>query len=110
MAAKKASYKDILSMAQRYGVADNALFISAAARYTALVDEIATMQARVKADGPMVPKQIMSGDSNMVAHPLINLISKHSDTANKTLGQMLDIVVRLGHKDEPDAGAAFNCD
>lgn len=100
MAARKISYKDIMTLAEHYGVEKNAFFVSAAKRYLEQVEIISKMQAQVKQDGIMISHTNVKGVDNVDMHPLVSQIPKHTDTANKTLALMLDIVIKLGKEPE----------
>ena len=93
-------YKTIMALAQQYGVADNVLFASAAERYVQQMDLIREMRAKVLSEGLMMESLNTNRDAKREAHPLIAQISKYQDTSNKTLGQMVDIIIRLGQKPE----------
>ena len=109
MPRKMMSYKDIMAMAARYGVDKNALFVSAARRYDDQVKLIEKLRKQLEDDGLMVEHVNVKGDSNSDIHPLVAQLPKHSDTANKTLSVMLDIVTKLGKKDDESA-VSFDVD
>ena len=60
------------------------------------LDLIDQLQKDIKAIGLTVEKTNVNGDKNIDANPLVSQLPKYNDTANKTLGVMLDIIQRLG--------------
>jgi len=96
MAKKKLSYDDIMALAESYGVKDNILFASASQRYIGQLEMIENIQADLKDRGLMVEHTNVKGDVNIDMNPLASQLPKYNDTANKTLGVMLDIIQKLG--------------
>jgi hypothetical protein len=96
MAKKKLSFDEIMRLAEDYGVKDNVLFSSAAARYAGQVEMIEKIQEDLRDRGLMIIKTNVNGDDVPIANPLAAQLPKYNDTANKTLGVMLDIIGKLG--------------
>ena len=96
MAKKKLTYNDIMALAESYGVKDNILFASASQRYLGQIEMIESIQADLKARGLMIEHTNVKGDINIDMNPLASQLPKYNDTANKTLGVMLDIIQKLG--------------
>ena len=96
MARKKLSYKDIMALADQYGVKDNVLFVSAAERYASQLEMIRKMREELDRDGLIMEVIGSTGQKKFEAHPMAVQLPKYNDTANKTLGVMLDIIQRLG--------------
>ena len=95
MAKQKLSFDEIMELADQYGVKDNVLFVSAAERYAGQVEMIRAMQADLA--GGLLMKTVGSmGQEKIETNPLVAQLPKYNDTANKTLGVMLDIIQRLG--------------
>ena len=95
MAKKKLSYKEIMDLAEQYGVKDNVLFVSAADRYAGQIQIIEEMQESVS-KGLLMKSVGSMGQEKIETNPLVVQLPKYNDTANKTLGVMLDIIQRLG--------------
>ena len=95
MAKQKLSFDEIMKLAEQYGVKDNVLFVSAADRYAGQIQIIEEMQESVR-DGLMMKTVGSKGQEKVEANPLVAQLPKYNDTANKTLGVMLDIIARLG--------------
>lgn len=96
MAKVKNSYSEILELADRYGVKDNVLFVSAAKRYDGQVEMIQNIEKELRENGMVITKVNTNGDEVPMANPMAGQLPKYNDTANKTLGVMLDIISKLG--------------
>ena len=95
MARAKMSFDEIMKLADQYGVKDNVLFVSAADRYAGQIAIIQEMQKSV-ADGLLMTTTGSRGQEKIETNPLVAQLPKYNDTANKTLGVMLDIIGKLG--------------
>ena len=96
MAKQKLSFDDIMKLADQYGVKDNVLFVSAADRYAEQMKIIEKMQEDLDKRGLVLMIVGSQGQQKIEANPLAAQLPKYNDTANKTLGVMLDIIARLG--------------
>ena len=95
MAKQKLSFDEIMELADQYCVKDNVLFVSAAKRYDGQIRIIEEMQESVA--GSLLMSTVGSkGQEKIETNPLVAQLPKYNDTANKTLGVMLDIIGRLG--------------
>lgn len=103
MAVKKVTYAKLMEMAERYGVSDNALFISAANQYLVQQKVIEMIRKELAAEeSVVVTKEYVKDRENVYVNPMVRELPKHSDSANKTLQVMLDIIVKLG-REKPQA-------
>ena len=96
MTKKKPTFDEIMELAETYGVKDNVLFVSASKRYAGQIEMIEKIEEDLRDRGLMVEKINVKGDTNVDANPLVSQLPKYNDTANKTLGVMLDIIQKLG--------------
>ena len=96
MAKQKLSFNDIMKLADQYGVKDNVLFVSAADRYAGQMEMIRKIQEDLSETGLIFEVIGSTGQKKIEAHPMVAQLPKYNDTANKTLGVMLDIIARLG--------------
>ena len=96
MAKKKPTLDEIMDLAKTYGVDDNVLFVSASKRYAGQIEMIEGIEEDLRSRGLMVGKINVKGNINVDANPLVSQLPKYNDTANKTLGVMLDIILKLG--------------
>lgn len=106
MAKKKieTTYDELLKLASEYGVADNAIFKNAAAQYEIQRQVIEMMRDQLNSDGSAVStKEYVKGRENVYANPLIKELPRHTDSANRTLSTMLDVINKLGHKIESES-------
>ena len=87
-------------MAKDYGVDRNALFLSAAKQYDLQQRVIEMLKAGIEEGELTTSKTYIAGQSNDYAAPLVKELPKHSDAANRTAGIILDIIVKLGQKQE----------
>lgn len=94
MAKKKLGFDEIMELAETYGVKDNVLFVSAAERYAGQIKIIEEMQEKLK-DGLLMTSTGSMGQEKIETNPLVIQLPKYNDTANKTLGVMLDIITKL---------------
>jgi hypothetical protein len=96
MARIKLAFDDIMDLANQYGVKDNVLFVSASQRYAGQVEMIRKIQEDLEARGLVMEVTGSQGQTKFEANPLAAQLPKYNDTANKTLGVMLDIIGKLG--------------
>ncbi len=108
MAKTKTKLDDLLVMAKKYGVEDNALFLAAAEQYALQQHVIEMMKAGIEDGDLTTQKTYLKGQANAYAAPLVKELPKHSDAANKTASIILDIIVKLGHEKEEDTNG-FDC-
>lgn len=105
MAKQKTTFDELMALAERYNLQDNELFVSCANQYDLQQKIIKNIkQAIEEEDSLMVSKEYVKNRTNVYANPLVRELPKHSDSANKTLGMMLNIIESLGKK-ETKAGS-----
>ena len=97
--AKKITYAKLIDMAAEYGVQNNPLFVSAADQYVRQKQIIASMQDAIDDAGVTGG---MDKDGNPLVHPLVRELPKHTDSANRTLSTMLDIIEKVGRERKPE--------
>ena len=91
---------ELMAMAKRYHVDQNALYVAAAEQYSTQQKVIRRIRDTIDAaDDLTVEKTYLKDTTNAYASPLVRELPKHADSANKTLGVMLDIIAKLGHED-----------
>lgn len=99
MAKAKNTYAELMKLAERYGVDDNALFVASAEQYAIQSEIIKEIQKSLQdEDNLMTTKEYIKGRLNVYANPLIKELPKITDSANRTLNTMLDIILKLGHE------------
>lgn len=102
MAKLANTYDELLKMARRYGVDQNALFLAAAKQYALQQKVIALLNDGIEDGDLTTQKTYISGQKNEYAAPLVKELPKHSDAANRTATVILDIIVKLGQKPTED--------
>lgn len=102
MAKMATTYDELLKMARRYGVDQNALFLAAAKQYDLQQKVIALLNEGIEDGDLTTQKTYISGQKNEYAAPLVKELPKHSDAANRTATVILDIIVKLGTKPTED--------
>ena len=101
MAGKKITYTGLMRMAKTYGVEKNEMFIAAAGQYITQREVIDEINKKLKGEEDFVTtKEYVKGRENVCVHPLIRELPKHSDSANKTLTTMLEIIKTFGKEPE----------
>lgn len=110
MAKKAATYDELLRMAKSYGVDQNALFLAAAKQYDLQQRVIEMLRDGIEDGDLTTQKTYISGQANDYAAPLVKELPKHSDAANRTAGIILDIIVKLGRKQDEVRGVELNLD
>lgn len=103
MAKKNKTYTELIEMAKKYGVDDNAMFINAVEQYTIELDIIKSLKNEIDRSEITTTKSYQKDADNLYVNPCIAQIPKHVDSCNKTLKQMLDIITTLG-KEPKEAG------
>lgn len=100
MAKVSVCYDKIIEMAKRYGVDGNALFVAAASQYELQQKILKNIRDAIDAEDDLtVTKSYQKGKDNLYASPLIRELPKHSDSANKTLATMMEIIKQFGRPD-----------
>lgn len=102
MAKMATTYDELLKMARRYGVDQNALFLAAAKQYALQQKVIELLNDGIEDGDLTTQKTYISGQKNEYAAPLVKELPKHSDAANRTATVILDIIVKLGTKPTED--------
>ena len=96
MARKTITFDDLMKLAKRYGLETNEFFISCANQYDRQAKIIEKMSNEIDTTDLLCTKEYVKGRENIMANPLIKELPKHTDSANKTLGMMLNIISTLG--------------
>ena len=101
MAKQKVTFDELMILAKRYGLESNELFISCANQYDLQQKVIRNIKEAIESEESMtVSKEYVKNRLNVYANPLVKELPKHSDSANKTLAMMLDIIEKLGTKEQ----------
>lgn len=100
----KQTYDELLKLAEEYGVQNNALFLAAAEQYDLQMKVIKMLRDSIESNDSMTCEKVYRGkEKNLYADPLIKELPRHTDSANKTLLTMLDIINKLGKRQEKES-------
>lgn len=89
--------EELLKLAREHGVENNALFVSAAEQYDLQMRVIMKIKEAIDGRNELTCEKVYKGkEKNEYADPLIRELPRHTDSANKTLLVMLDIINKLG--------------
>ena len=103
MARKSKTYTELIKMAKIYGIDKNALFLQAAEQFSVQQRVIQRIRDALDDEGElMTSKEYVKGRENVYSHPLVRELPKHSDSANRTLSTMLEIIEKLGKPPKPE--------
>ena len=101
--AKPQTLDELMAMATRYHVDSNALFRAAAEQYETQQRVIRRIRDAIDAEELTTEKQyVKDAQPGIYASPLSRELPTHADSANKTLGMMLDIINKLGREEPPE--------
>ena len=76
--------KEILEIAEKYGVEQNFFFLTTFKRYQVQIGILNDLEKTIKEDGPLVTKEYVKGRKNVYSHPAISDYNRTTDSANKT--------------------------
>ena len=96
--------KQILEIAQKYGVEQNFLFITTFKRYQVQLNILNDLEKKINEDGSLVTKEYVKGRGNLYTHPAIGEYNKTSTSANQTVATLIKIVKSLRNDEEDTEG------
>ncbi len=97
----KSVYKKLMELATEYGVADNALFVAAAAQYQTQQEVISKIKREIRSEKTLTTmKTYVSDKENTYVHPLVKELPKHAESANRTAATIIDIITKIGRPPE----------
>ena len=97
--------KEILSIAEKYGVEQNFFFLTTFKRYQVQIGILNDLERTIREDGTLVTKEYVKGRKNIYSHPAISDYNRTTDSANKTVVTLMKIITTLRDRqndDEPD--------
>ena len=97
--------KDILAIAEKYGVEQNFFFLTTFKRYQVQIGILNDLERTIREDGTLVTKEYVNGRKNIYSHPAISDYNRTTDSANKTVVTLMKIITTLRDRqndDEPD--------
>ncbi|MDR1240723.1 MAG: hypothetical protein LBK29_02465 [Oscillospiraceae bacterium] len=97
--------KEILRIAEKYGVESNFFFLTTFKRYQVQIKMLTDLEKTIYEEGMTVEKSYSKGTKNTYVHPAVSAYNKTADCANKTVATLVKIITLLrarGGSDEPD--------
>lgn len=108
MAKKKidiqAKAKEILKIAEQYGVEKNFLFITTFQRYTVQLKVLQDLEEAIEEHGSTVTKEYVKGRQNLYTNPAIKEYNNAVNSANKTVSTLMSIIKTNSEKYNDDNG------
>lgn len=95
--------KEILEIAEKSGVQSNFFFVTTFQRYQVQLGILKELQDAMKKDGVLVTKQYVKGRENVYSHPAVSDFNRTTDSANKTVSTLINIIKGFGQQDDKDA-------
>ena len=92
--------KEILRIAEERGVQSNFFFVTTFNRYLTQIKILDELKSSVDKDGALVTKEYVKGRQNIYTHPAVSEYNRTSDSANKTVGTLLNILKGFGQQDD----------
>jgi hypothetical protein len=96
--------KEILEIAEKYGVEQNFLFITTFKRYQVQLSILDDLEKTIEEDGSLVTKEYVKGRGNLYTHPAISEYNKTSTSANQTVATLIKIVKSLRNDEDDNEG------
>ena len=92
--------KQILQIAEKFGVEQNFLFITTFKRYQVQLNILTELELKIKEDGTLVTKEYVKGRGNVYTHPAINEYNKTATASNQTVATLIKILKTLRSDDD----------
>ena len=96
--------KEIIRIAEKYGVEQNFLFITTFKRYQVQLNILNELEKKIKEDGALVTKEYVKGRGNLYTHPAIGEYNKTATSANQTVATLIKIFKSMRNGDEDGEG------
>ena len=87
--------KEILILAQNYGVEQNLFFATTFERYQTQLQILDELRATIEKDGFFIDKTYVKGETNLYSHPAVTQFNRTTDSANKTVVTLMKIITTL---------------
>ncbi len=97
--------KEILKLAQNYGVEQNLFFVTTFERYQTQLQILDELRVTIEKDGFFIDKTCVNGETNLYSHPAVTQFNRTTDSANKTVVTLMKIITTLRDRQnggEPD--------
>ena len=87
--------KEILKLAQNYGVEQNLFFVTTFERYQTQLQILDELRVTIEKDGFFIDKTYVKGETNLYSHPAVTQFNRTTDSANKTVVTLMKIITTL---------------
>lgn len=94
--------RQILKIAEEYGVEQNFFFITTFKRYQVQIGILTDLERTINEEGTLVTKEYVKGRKNVYSHPAVTQFNRTTDSANKTVVTLMKIITTL--RDRQDGG------
>ena len=84
--------KEILRIAEKYGVEQNFFFITTFNIYLIQINILDQLEKKIKEEGTLVTKEYVKGRGNLYTNPAITEYNKTSTSANQTVATLIKII------------------
>ena len=84
--------RQILKIAEEYGVEQNFFFITTFKRYQVQIGILTDLERTINEEGTLVTKEYVKGRKNVYSHPAISDYNRTTDSANKTVKCLLGLI------------------
>ena len=95
--------KQILAIAEQYGVEKNFLFITTFKRYTVQLKVLQELERAIEEHGSTVEKEYVKGRKNLYTNPAIKEYNNAVNSANKTVSTLMSIIKTNSDKYNPES-------
>ncbi len=96
--------KQIIKIAEQYGVEKNFLFITTFKRYSIQLQILAELEKTIEEYGATVTKEYVKGRQNLYTNPAIKEYNNAVNSANKTVSTLMSIIKTNSDKYNDDNG------
>jgi len=94
--------EEILARAEQKGVQADFFFRTTFKRYQVQMQILADLEKQIKTEGATVSKEYVKGRKNLYINPAVSAYNATSTAANSTVAALINIVDRLGDKEEEE--------
>lgn len=100
MASLNQQAKEIMEIAQERGVQSNFFFVTTFNRYLTQIKILDDLKKTIDKDGTLTTKEYVRGRQNVYTHPAVSEYNRTSDSANKTVKTLMDILKGFNQQDD----------
>ena len=94
--------KEILAIAEQYGVEQNFLFLTTFKRYQVQLSILNELEKKIDESGALVTKEYVKGRENLYTNPAIREYNNTCTSANATVSILIKIIKSLRNGDDDE--------